>query len=164
MAPVEEQEAIPDDARVGEDDGTSLESLILSMLHYWSLRNEPQNVINMVEKHFTQDQMYTAHCSLKPAKAVTKCVVSKNRPASKAQAESLYNYMSKLNNENKLPKLTVNSEDLGRVSTMLNSLSLRDEMTVAARLESLEMTMRRMQDSINTKGPRGNQGGFQGVQ
>ena len=164
MVPVEEQEAIPDDARVGEDDGTSFESLILSMLHYWSLRNEPQNVINMVEKHFTQDQMYTAHCSLKPAKAVTKCVVSKNRPASKAQAESLYNYMSKLNNENKLPKLTVNSEDLGRVSTMLNSLSLRDEMTVAARLESLEMTMRRMQDSINTKGPRGNQGGFQEVQ
>ena len=113
MAPVDDQEAIPDDARVGEDDGTSLESLILSMLHYWSLRNEPQNVINMVEKHFTQDQMYTAHCSLKPAKAVTKCVVSKNRPASKAQDESLYNYMSKLNNENKLPKLTVNSEDLG---------------------------------------------------
>ena len=82
---MDDQEAIPDDARVGEDDGTSLESLILLMLHYWSLRNEPQNVINMVEKHFTQDQMYTAHCSLKPAKAVTKCVVSKNRPASKAQ-------------------------------------------------------------------------------
>ena len=72
--------------------------------------------------------------------------------------------MSKLNNKNKLPKLTVNSEDLGKVSTMLNSLSLRDEMTVAARLGSLEMTMRRMQDSINTKGSRGNQGGFQGVQ
>ena len=76
----------------------------------------------------------------------------------------------KLNHKDKLPRLTVNSEDLGRVSTMLTSLSLRDEMSVAARLESLELTMRRMQDSIvnsqqvPVRGFRGNQGSIQGGQ
>ena len=69
-----------------------LESFILSMLHHWSLQGkEPGVVIDLVQKNFSQDQMYTAHRSLKPGETVTFHRVSGKRPAAYAQAESLYN-------------------------------------------------------------------------
>ena len=126
-----------------------LESLILSMLHHWSLQGkEPSVVIDLVQKNFSQDQMYTAHCSLKPGENITFHRVSGKRPAAHAQAESLYNLVMSLNHSDKLPRFTVSSEDLTRVSAMVNCLELRDERSVAARMESLELSMRRMQDTV----------------
>ena len=44
-----------------------LESLILAMLHHWSLQGKEQSVvIDLVQKNFSQD-LYNAHCSLKPS-------------------------------------------------------------------------------------------------
>ena len=93
--------------------------------------------------------MFCAHSSLmKTGENVGRHKVSNKRTAGQAQAESLYHLVMKLNHDNKLPRFTVSSEDLGRVSSMVNCLTLRDERSVAARMESLELTMRRMQDSM----------------
>ena len=150
----------------GGADRGSMESLLLSMLHWWSISGmEPNLVIDLLEKNFTQEQMITAHCSLLPGIHVPRKQVSNKRPAAKAQAEGLYTLVMKLNHENKMPRFTVSSEDLGRVTTMPSSLCLRDERSVSARMESLELTMRRLQDSIVTiaqqppgRGSRGVQG------
>ena len=75
--------------------------------------------------------------------------------------------MMGLNHNSKLPRFTVSSEDLWRVSGMADSLHLRDERSVAARMESLELRMRRVQDTLVSfqhapaRGGRGGQGGFQ---
>ena len=132
------------------DPGESVfESLILSMVHWWTLSGMLPNVVSdMVEKHFTQEQMITAHSSLDREGRAPKHHVSGNRSAGKAQAESLCKLVAKLNKENQLPRFTVCCEDLGRVSTMVSSLSLRDEQGVSARLESLELCMRRLQDTV----------------
>ena len=130
------------------------ESLILSMIHHWSIQGmEPNVIIDLVQKNFSQDQMFFAQSSLmkstlKPGENVPFHRVTGKRPAGKAQAESLFQLVMKLNHEDKLPRFTVSSEDLGRVSSMVNCLTLRDERSVAARMESLELTMRRMQDSM----------------
>ena len=147
--------------------GGGFTSLVLSMLDYWIVRMEPLVVMDLLETHFTQEQVWMAHCSLTPGVKVTFNQPSVNRPGGKAQAEGLHNLMRKLIKENKVPRFTVSSQDLGRVSTMVTSLSLRDEKSVSSRLESLELTMRRMQESIMnvrqvpTMGFRGGQG-FQG--
>ena len=148
-----------------------LESLLLSMLHHWSIQGkEPNVVIDLLQKNFSQDQIYTAHCSLRKGERVTWHKASGKRPAVHAQAESLYHLVMGLNHKNMLPRFTVSSEDLWRVSSMTESLSLRDERSVAARMESLELSMRRVQDTLVSfqhapaKGGRGGQGGLQGPQ
>ena len=52
--------------------------------------------------------------------------------------------MMGLNHNSKLPRFTVSSEDLGRVSNMADSLNLRDERSVATRMESVELSMRHL--------------------
>ena len=139
------------------------------MLHHWSIQGkEPNVVIDLVQKNFSQDQIYTAHCSLKKGEKVTWHKASGKRPAGHAQAESIYHLVMGLNHNNKLPRFTVSSEDLWGVSGMADSLHLRDERSVAARMESLELSMRRVQDALVSfqqapaRGGRGGQVGFQG--
>ena len=52
--------------------------------------------------------------------------------------------MMGLNHNSKLPRFTVSSADLGRVSNMADSLNLRDERSVATRMESVELSMRHL--------------------
>ena len=53
-----------------------------------------------------------------------------------------------LGNEDKLPRFTVQSDDLGRVQPLLGALSLGDEPGVAARLEALEASHRQGMDEM----------------
>ena len=63
--------------------------------------------------------------------------------------------MMGLNHNSKLPRFTVSREDLGRVSNMTDSLNLRDERSVATRMESVELSMRRVQDTlVSFQGPK----------
>ena len=77
------------------------QSLVLSILEYWSVRLEPQVVVNLMETNFSQEQVYTAHCSLTPGVKVTFNVPSANRPGGRAKAEGLYNLMKKLDKQGK---------------------------------------------------------------
>ena len=63
--------------------------------------------------------------------------------------------MMGLNHNSKLPRFTVSREDLGRVSNMTDSLNLRDERSVATRMESVELSMRKVQDTlVSFQGPK----------
>ena len=72
----------------GESVETVVESLILSMVHWWTLSGMMPNVFSdMVEKHFTQNQMITAYNSLDPENKASKHHGSGNRSTGKAQAD-----------------------------------------------------------------------------
>ena len=61
-----------------------------------------------------------------------------------------------LGNEDKLPRFTVQSDDLGRVQPLLGALSMGDERGVAARLEALEASHRQGMDlSMSVASVRG---------
>ena len=64
------------------------------------------------------------------------------RSAGEANAVDLLNNLDMLDSEKRAPRYLVPSEDLGSVP--LGALAVRDEVSVSARLESLEETMRKV--------------------
>ena len=131
-----------------------VESLLLSVAHHWSRRETLARQFELLERHFSQDQMLSALWKLhelsltaKPSKRSGGAAKS----ATRGQAEDVAHAIGFLGDNNKLPRFVVQSEDLTRVLPLLGALSVGDERSVAARLEALEgsqrqnmMEMRRM--------------------
>ena len=122
-----------------------MESLLLSVATYWSRKETADRVVELLERHFRQDEMYAAHKDLMD-------VMKRNKPsnkqqgagrtAAKAQAMDLHGVLVELGDKDLLPRFVVGSEDLQRVQPLLGALSVGDERGVAARLEALEHSHR----------------------
>ena len=125
------------------DEPKVMESLLLSMGHYWSGRETNDRQVDLLERNFCQDEMLAA---LKELAKKTDLPVPKqrqggnNRTATKAQAEDVVAMLKKLGDEDRLPRFLVQSDDLPRVLPLLGAGSVGDERGVSARLEALEST------------------------
>ena len=123
-----------------------VESLLLSVAHHWSRRESHARQTELLERHFSQEQMVTA--LLKLHKLGDLQPLPKNRQggaaktATQAQAEDVVNAITNLGNLDKLPRFVVQSDDLPRVIPLLGALSIGDEQAVSVRLEALEATQR----------------------
>ena len=121
----------------------AMESLLLSVGHYWSGRETADRQGDLFERHFRQDEMLAA---LKELAGQAKLPAQKqrqggsNRTATKAQAEDVVAMIKKLGDEDRLPRFLVQSDDLPRVLPLLGAVSVGDERGVSARLEALEST------------------------
>ena len=85
------------------------------------------------------DQILAQACHLEDP---TKHKNSPLRSAGDANAVELLNNMGLLDSEKRAPRYLVPSDELGSVT--FGSLSTRDEVSVSARLESLEESMRKV--------------------
>ena len=131
-----------------------VESLLLSVAHHWSRRETFARQFELLERHFSQDQMLSALFKLYELSLIAKPMKRSGgaaKTATRGQAEDVANAIAFLGNNNKLPRFVVQSDDLPRVLPLLGALSVGDEQSVAARLEALEgaqkqnmMEMRRM--------------------
>ena len=131
-----------------------VESLLLSVAHHWSRRETLARQFELLERHFSQDQMLSALWKLHELSLIAKPSKRSGgaaKSATRGQAEDVANAIGFLGDNNKLPRFVVQSEDLPRVLPLLGALSVGDERSVAARLEALEgsqrqnmMEMRRM--------------------
>jgi hypothetical protein len=123
-----------------------LESLLLSVAHYWSRREPPDRVVELLERHFRQDEMLAALrelAELLKRTAPHRRLPTAARTATKGQAQDVFDTLLQLGDEDKLPRFTVQSDDLGRVQPLLGAVSVGDERGVSARLEELEASHRR---------------------
>jgi hypothetical protein len=122
-----------------------MESLLLSVALYWSRKDPGDKVIELLERHFRQDEMVAAQKGLAELLGEPKPPErqqSVGRTATKAQAKDLQDKLVQLGNEVKLPRFVVGCDDLERVQPLLGALSVGDERGVAARLEALELSHR----------------------
>ena len=122
-----------------------LESMVLAVAHHWSRKETKDRQVELLERHFRQDEVYSAHEAMN--KLVKKKKPSKRygggaKTATRAQAEDLVEAMIELGNQERLPRFLVQSDDLQRVLPLLGALSVSDERSVAARLEALEASQR----------------------
>ena len=124
-----------------------IESLLLAVAHHWSRRETEARQIELLERHFSQDQLKDAIQKLHDG--VGNIVEGpKNRQgnvsktATRKQAEDLTGAFNKLGNKDKLPRFVVQSDDLTRVIPLLGALSVGDERSVSARLEALELSQK----------------------
>ena len=122
-----------------------VESLLLSIAHHWSRRETLARQFELLERHFSQDQMFSALWKLYELSFIAKPSKRKGSAAKTAttgQAEDVANAIAFLGDNDKLPRFVVQSEDLSRVLPLLGALSVGDERSVAARLEALEASQR----------------------
>ena len=129
----------------------AIESLLLSVGHFWSLREAADRQVDLLERHFRQDEMLAALMELAELTGLPK--PKKRNPggarsATKAQAEDVVATIKKLGDEDKLPRFQVQSDDLPRILPLLGAVSVGDERGVSARLESLEAAQRAGMDEM----------------
>ena len=137
----------------GEEDEPPklLESLLLSVSHFWSRRETAIRQVELVERHFRQDEMLASLTEL--AKLVGMSAPKKRtrgaaKTATRAQAEDVVAAIKQLGDEDKLPRFNVQSDDLPRVLPLLGAVSVGDERGVSARLEALEVSQRQNMDEM----------------
>ena len=138
----------------GEPPGTPavavpVEHVVLGVVNWWSTKFSHKQVLAMVEKNFNQEEILDAQKVL--AKALGEADPKKRqnsqlRPAVEAQAEDLCDKVDTLIKEDKMPRVLIPCDQLGKVP--LATLSISDEQSVCARLESLEARMTKMCDVI----------------
>ena len=133
-----------DPALVATTDGDQkvLESLLLSVAHHWSLRETVDRQVELLERHFRQDEMVSAQKELavllgKPEKSVPRRNPGTGR-ATRAQAQDVVETLKQLSDQANTPRFLVQSDDLPRIAPLLGEMSVGDERGVAARLEALE--------------------------
>ena len=122
-----------------------MESLLLSVGHHWSRRETIDQQVELLSRHFRQDEMLSALKDLRELVDLPPPVnrqPSAARTATKAQAEDVVNIFKLLGNQDKIPRFLVQSDDLPRVLPLLGALSVGDERGVAARLEALELAQK----------------------
>ena len=141
-----------------------VEHVVLGVVNWWSTKFSHKQVLAMVEKNFNQEEILDAQKAL--AKALGEAVDPKKRqnsqlrPAVEAQAEDLCDKVDTLIKEDKMPRVLIPCDQLGKVP--LATLSISDEQSVCARLESLEARMTKMCDAISRSQANpvhGNRGG-----
>ena len=99
----------------------------------------------LIARHYKPDLVFQAHQLLDQVCQLLDPKVHKNsvlRSAGEAYAVDLLNTMDMLINEKRAPRYLIPSEQLGKVP--LGALSIRDEVSVSARLESLEENLRKV--------------------
>ena len=132
------------------DPSIKVEHVVLGVVNWWSTKFSHKQVQAMVERNFDQEEILDAQKVL--AKALGETVEPKKRqnsqlrPAVEAQAEDICDKVDTLIKENRMPKVLIPCDQLGRVP--LSTLNISDEQSVCARLESLEQRMTKMCESV----------------
>ena len=125
-----------------------LESLTLAVLHFWSRRETYGRQVELLERHFSQDQMELAQWNLHYATGIIdppkKRRAAGDQSATTKQAEDLVRAIIFLGDNNKLPRFVVHTDDLHRSIPMFGAVSIADEQSVATRLEALESAQKQM--------------------
>ena len=125
--------------------------------------------MDLIVKHFTASELLEGRKVLCTAVGATEPVArrdSDHRSAAAAQAVDLLDQVGELDSQGKLPVIVVPSTQLAKVpvSTLLAS----DDVSVGARLESLEKSMKLLADSVTSMktvvtAPSNSQGLFAGA-
>ena len=106
-----------------------VESLLLSAAHYWSTRETMEQQVELVERHFRQDEMYHALSELKTVKpdmpALVKRQQTVGKTATRSQAEDVVKALEELGDKDNLPRFMVQSDDLHRILPLLGAVSVR---------------------------------------
>ena len=117
-----------------------ISDVILGVVNWWCLKYGNLEVVGLIKRHFEHEEVYKAAVTLANSCKLSKPVQHKNtanRPAIEPCASDLVKVMKDLIEANNIPTIVIPSSELGKVP--LDSLSVSDERSVSARLESLEI-------------------------
>ena len=132
-----------------EDDRKVISDLLLGVVNWWCLKFGKKEVIDLIVRHFQHEDIYKAICQLADGCGLPQPSKHKNtaaRPAIEPCASDLASMTFDLIDKKRLPIIVIPACDLGKVP--LDALSINDERSVGARLESLEASFKVVLDAV----------------
>ena len=133
----------------GSGKGTTITDLILGVVNWWCLKFGNSEVINLVLRHYDHDELYKSCLLLADTCGLSRPIHHKNtaaRPALAPCADDLVKMMRGLIDSKELPSIVIPASDLGKVP--LEAVSVTDERSVCARLESLEVCVQTVVSAV----------------
>ena len=141
----------PPDHRTARWDPTGgyLESTVLATVHMWALKYNKDEMVGHILRNFLGTDVFQAMCELRVSIGEEKPSGHRNtadRSAAELYASEVCDMIVELSNAKKLPKIVVSSHCLSLVPVSL--LKTSDEISLGARLESVETGMKKMTDAF----------------
>ena len=135
----------PPGDRVGENinKDKTITDLLLGVVNWWCLKFGRDEVTNLVMRHFEHAEVYGSCVILFETLGMGRPGNHRNtvgRPALEPCANDLVKVMKDLTDNSQVPNILIPAAELGKVP--LDALSIRDERSVGARLESLKLAFR----------------------
>ena len=119
-----------------------ISNVLLGVVNWWCLKFNKVEVVNLVMRHFDHSEVYNSCLELSEACGLPKPGNHKNtaaRPALEPCSNDLVKIMKELVEAKNVPNIVIPASELGKVP--LDALSINDERSVSARLESLETSV-----------------------
>ena len=132
-----------------ENQVKDITDLLLGVVNWWCLKFGPSEVVNLVMRYYEHAEVYKGCLLLAEVTGLAKPINHKSsvaRPALQPCAEDLVKMMKSLIDSNQLPRIVIPASELGKVP--LDALSIQDERSVSARLESLEQSVKAIVSSV----------------
>ena len=123
----------------------ALESSLLGVISWWLGRHTREEVLVLISRHFLPDEVREGNLLLAEACKLQEQPGHKTsilRSAGEAYAVDLVNNLDMLGKQKNAPRYLIPSDQLGKVP--LGALNVRDEVSVGARLESLELSVKKV--------------------
>ena len=117
----------------------TISDLVLGVINWWCLKFGKNEVVNLVMRHFGHSEVYNSCLILADTCGLATPINHKNTAARSALdpcANDIVKIMKDLVENKKVPNIVIPATELGKVP--LDALSVSDERSVGARLESLE--------------------------
>ena len=118
-------------------------------MNWWCLKFGTSEVVNLVMRHFEHGEVYKSCLYLAETCGLPKPGNHNNtstRPALEPCANDLVKIVRSLIDSKQLPSIVIPAAELGRVP--LEALSVSDERSVSARLESLEESVKTVVSAV----------------
>ena len=139
-------------AMVTEGGRLTINSVVLGTVHMYHGKLPNPDVLEIVETNFDEGEIFGALEVLHGALGMEPPhgrQTSPNRTAVTAYANDVFDIVSKLVSENKLPMIVVSSEDLARLPLSKKKMDNAEVTTVNCRLEALETMIKDVVSKVN---------------
>ena len=127
----------------------AITDLLLGVVNWWCLKHGESEVVQLLMRHFDHTQVYSSCVTLAAVCGLSKPVNHRDtpgRPALEPCAMDLAKIMKGLVNSKQVPNIVIPASEIGKIP--LDALSINDERSVSARLESLESSVKSVVSAV----------------
>ena len=123
--------------------------LLLGVVNWWCLKHGENEVVQLIMRHFEHGPVYSSCVNLAAVCGLAKPGNHRDTPIRQALepcAMDLAKMMKGLVNSKRVPNILIPASELGKVP--LDALSLNNERSVSARLDSLESSVKSVVSAV----------------
>ena len=134
----------------GSNTDKTIINVLLGVVNWWCLKFNKVEVVNLVMRYYDHTEVYRSSVQLSELCGLPKPgnhKTTSSRPALEPCANDLVKIMKDLVESKNVPTIVIPASELGKVP--LDALSIGDERSVSARLESLESSVQSVISAVN---------------